>query len=101
MSIKNRNYPTGKFDVPLAFQSGKCDNVFATLLLVRDVSVMGFMSGGMVAGSVSEGFCNYLKLSMSKIEIWSELENRRKSLFIVKQISILNWRVEKLIIPVL
>ena len=27
---------------------------------MRDGSVMGFMSGGMVADSVSEGFCNYL-----------------------------------------
>ena len=50
-----------KFDILLAFQSGKCDNVYALLLLVRDGSVMGFMSGGMVADSVSEGFCNYLK----------------------------------------
>ena len=27
---------------------------------MRDVSVMGFMSGGMVADTASEGFCNYL-----------------------------------------
>ena len=44
----------------LAFQSGKCDNVSALLLLVRDGAVMGFMSRGMVAGSVSEGE-NYLE----------------------------------------
>ena len=49
-----------KFDIMLAFQSGKCDNVHALLLLVRDGSVMGFMSGGMVAGSVSEVFCSCL-----------------------------------------
>ena len=26
----------------------------------QDVSVVGFMSGGMVIGTVSEGFCKYL-----------------------------------------
>ena len=49
-----------KFDIPLAFQSGKCDNTRALSLLVRDASVMGFMSGGMVSGTVSEVFCNDL-----------------------------------------
>ena len=65
-----------KFDIPLAFQSGKCDNIHATLLLVRDESVMGFVSGGMVAGSVSEGFCNYLYSLRSSV-VWINVEEVR------------------------
>ena len=52
--------PPKKFDIPLALRTEKCNNILALLLLVRDASVMGFMSGGMVADTASEGFCNYL-----------------------------------------
>ena len=44
----------------LAFLPDKCDNAHAMFFLVRDASVMGFMSGGMVIGTVSEGVCNCL-----------------------------------------
>ncbi len=40
----------------LALQSKKCNNILAFLPSVRDVSVMGFMSGGMGIGTVSEFF---------------------------------------------
>ena len=52
--------PPEKSDIPLALRTEKCNNILALLLLVRDASVMGFMSGGMVADTASEGFCNYL-----------------------------------------
>ena len=57
---ENSNYPPEKSDIPLALRTEKCNNILALLLLVRDASVMGFMSGGMVADTASEGFCNYL-----------------------------------------
>ena len=59
---ENSNYPPPpeKSDIPLALRTEKCNNILALLLLVRDASVVGFMSGGMVADTASEGFCNYL-----------------------------------------
>ena len=58
--------PPEKSDIPLALQTGKCNNILALLLLVRDAAVMGFMSGGMVADTASEGFCNYLGQMMQE-----------------------------------
>ena len=40
--------------------------IFLHCFLVRDASVMGFMSGGMVADTASEGFCNYLSSQRGK-----------------------------------
>lgn len=34
----------------------------------QDVPVVGFMSGGMVIDTVSEGFCNYLGLNLNTKE---------------------------------
>ena len=36
--------------------------VMPRFLVVRRVLVVGFMSGGMVIDTVSEGFCNYLNI---------------------------------------
>ena len=58
--LQNGNCLPRKFGIPHALRSEKCDNILALLLLVRDASVTGFMSGGMVSDTVSEGFCNYL-----------------------------------------
>ena len=54
--------PPEESDIPLALRTEKCNNIIGLLLLVRDASVMGFMSGGMVADTASEGFCNYLNI---------------------------------------
>ncbi len=51
-----------KIDIPLAFQSDRCDNTCVLFLLVYDASVTGFMSGGMVGGTVLEVLGNYLMM---------------------------------------
>ena len=45
--------PSGLINAIMVAQDSFC---------AQDVSVVGFMSGGMVIGTVSEGFCNYLIL---------------------------------------
>ena len=43
--------PSGLINAIMVAQDSFC---------AQDVSVVGFMSGGMVIDTVSEGFCNYL-----------------------------------------
>ena len=45
--------PSGLINAIMVAQDSFC---------AQDVSVVGFMSGGMVIDTVSEGFCNYLPL---------------------------------------
>lgn len=47
---------TGKFNLPLAFGSDKCNNDCSRFLVARRVSVVGFMSDGMDICTVSEVF---------------------------------------------
>ena len=44
--------PSGLINAIMVAQDSFC---------AQDVSVVGFMSGGMVIDTVSEGFCNYLR----------------------------------------